>query len=107
MRNMFHRTLVFLAWLLLPATAAAQAQESPSRYDEPDPALDAAVEACLETEGVTVLSEHDLICYNSAIYPEQFLKLANLPETRRIINDNNAPDPEEVLHWIELAKEAV
>ena len=29
------------------------------------------------------------------------------PETRRIINDNNAPDPEEVLHWIELAKEAV
>ena len=85
MRNMFHRTLVFLAWLLLPATAAAQAQESPSRYDEPDPALDAAVEACLETEGVTVLSEHDSICYNSAIYPEQFLKLANLPETRRII----------------------
>ena len=29
------------------------------------------------------------------------------PETRRIINDSNAPDPEEVLHWIELAKEVV
>jgi len=82
---MFHRTLVFLAWLFLPAAASGQIGDAPDRYDRPDPALDAAVDACLGTEGVSVLSEHNSICYNSAIYPEQFLKLANLPETGRII----------------------
>lgn len=85
MRNMFHRTLVFLAGLLLSATAWGQAPGGPVQYDTPDPALDAAVDACLETEGISVLSEHNSICYNSAIYPEQFLKLANLPEADRII----------------------
>lgn len=71
--------------LAFAAPALADNADGPISFDAPDPALDAAVDACLETEGVSLLSEYNSICYNSAIFPEQFLKLSNLPEAERII----------------------
>ncbi|MEL6727287.1 MAG: hypothetical protein AAFU81_09160 [Pseudomonadota bacterium] len=55
------------------------------QFDQPDPETDRLVEQCLETEGVNMLEGSDVICYNSAIFPEQFLKLNGLPDASRII----------------------
>ena len=75
-------------WILgLVSVCAAQwasAQDSIT-FDRPDPETDRLVEQCLETDGVNVLEGTDVICYNSAIFPEQFLKLNGLPEASRII----------------------
>lgn len=54
-------------------------------FDGPDPETDRLVEQCLETEGVGMLEGSDVICYNAAIFPEQFLKLNGLPSASRII----------------------
>lgn len=54
-------------------------------YDTPDSETDRLVEQCLNTKGVSVLEGSDVICYNSAIFPEQFLKLNALPPASRII----------------------
>ncbi len=54
-------------------------------YDRPDPETDQLVERCLASEGVTMLEGTDVICYNAAIFPEQFLKLNGLPNASRII----------------------
>ncbi len=54
-------------------------------FDTPDPVIDALVEQCLATEGVNVLPETDVICYNSPIFPEQFIALNTLPDASRII----------------------
>jgi hypothetical protein len=54
-------------------------------FDTPDAATDALVEQCLETDGVNVLDGTDVICYNAAIFPEQFLKLNALPPASKII----------------------
>lgn len=62
----------------------AQAQDAPV-FDRPDVETDQLVERCLETDGVTMLEGTDVICYNAAIFPEQFLKLNSLPEASRII----------------------
>lgn len=63
---------------------AAIAQDS-FAYDTPDSETDHLVEQCLDTKGVSVLEGSDVICYNSAIFPEQFLKLNALPPASRII----------------------
>ena len=62
----------------------AQAIGAPA-FDRPDARTDQLVEQCLATEGVTMLEGTDVICYNAAIFPEQFLKLNALPEASRII----------------------
>lgn len=62
----------------------AQAQAAPV-FDRPDAETDQLVERCLATEGVTMLEDTDVICYNAAIFPEQFLKLNSLPDASRII----------------------
>jgi hypothetical protein len=54
-------------------------------FDRSDPETDRLVAECLETDGVNMLEGSDVICYNSAIFPEQFLKLNALPEASRII----------------------
>ncbi|MEM1035535.1 MAG: hypothetical protein AAGI14_02115 [Pseudomonadota bacterium] len=54
-------------------------------FDTPDRVVDALVEQCLETDGVTYFDDSKTICYNSAIFPEQFLKLNDLPSADRII----------------------
>lgn len=70
-----------LGWALAPlATAQAQIEFDPS-----DSATDRLVEQCLETEGVNMLEGTDVICYNAAIFPEQFLKLNELPEASKIV----------------------
>ena len=77
------RSLVFAALTfhgLSPANA-----HSGSAFDRPDPETDRLVERCLETEGVGMLEGSDVICYNAAIFPEQFLKLNALPPASRII----------------------
>ncbi|MEL7041155.1 MAG: hypothetical protein AAGL90_06505 [Pseudomonadota bacterium] len=64
----------------------AMAQESERLpFDRADPETDRLVEQCLITEGVTMLEGTDVICYNAAIFPEQFLKLNSMPEASRII----------------------
>ena len=84
------RTRLFaLRWIAglltgLTLSFAANAQ-SGGTYDSPDPETDSLVERCLETEGVSVLEGTDVICYNAAIFPEQFLKLNSLPPASRII----------------------
>lgn len=70
------------ASLIIAATANAQETIT---FDRPDPETDRLVEQCLETEGVNMLENSDVICYNAAIFPEQFLKLNALPEASRII----------------------
>lgn len=65
-------------------SAGANAQTA-STYDSPDPETDLLVEQCLEKDGVTMLEGTDVICYNAAIFPEQFLKLNSLPPASRII----------------------
>ena len=68
----------------LTMACAANAQDI-NAYDSPDPETDALVEQCLETKGVSMLEDTNVICYNSAIFPEQFLKLNSLPAASRII----------------------
>ena len=70
-----------LGWALAPL-ASAQAQ---IEFDPSDSATDRLVEQCLETEGVNMLEGTDVICYNAAIFPEQFLKLNELPEASKIV----------------------
>lgn len=54
-------------------------------FDVPDTETSMLVAECLETEGVSFFEESRSICYNSAIFPEQFLKLKDLPPAERII----------------------
>lgn len=56
-----------------------------SLYAEPRADIDEVVEACLETEGVNLLTEYDTICYNSAIFPEQFLQLNDYAPAKQIV----------------------
>ena len=72
----------FMLGLILAPMATAQDADP---FDRPDAETDRLVEMCLETEGVTVLEGTDVICYNAAIFPEQFLKLNALPDASRII----------------------
>lgn len=67
--------------ILLPA-ATAQADTA---FAMPDAETDRLVAQCLATEGVGMLEDSDVICYNAAIFPEQFLKLNALPPASRII----------------------
>ncbi len=73
-----------IALMGLFAAFAASAQDE-LVFDRSDPETDRLVAECLETEGVNMLEGSDVICYNSAIFPEQFLKLNALPEASRII----------------------
>lgn len=61
-----------------------QAQAAPV-FDAPDLETDRLVDACMEGEGVFVIEGTDVICYNDAIYPEQFLKLNEFAPASRII----------------------
>lgn len=88
LRKMRKRHSVF-SWMTsllagLAITFGAQAQDT-ATYDSPDPETDLLVEQCLETEGVSMLEDANVICYNAAIFPEQFLKLNSLPPADRII----------------------
>lgn len=74
--------LAALFGLIFPVSAFAQDMVA---FDAPDPETDRLVDQCLETDGVNVLEGTDVICYNAAIFPEQFLKLNALPEASRII----------------------
>lgn len=65
--------------------AMPEAAGTAADFDSAKAGLDAAVEACLETNGVAYLSDVDSICYNDAIFPGQFLQLADLPAAERII----------------------
>jgi len=69
---------------LNPVWAEAEFPET-RMYASPDAELDQLVATCLRTEGVNMLPKEDIICYNSAIFPEQFLKLNTLPPASRII----------------------
>lgn len=74
--------LACLASLMMsPFTVAQEA----ITFDRPDAETDQLVQQCLDTEGVTMLEGTDVICYNAAIFPEQFLKLNALPAASRII----------------------
>ena len=75
-------SIIGLVSLVGAQTALAQDERV---FDRPDPETDRLVEQCLATDGVTMLEGTDVICYNSAIFPEQFLKLNALPEASRII----------------------
>lgn len=72
----------FVLGLSLAQMSAAQEE---FKFDAPDSETDQLVEMCLETDGVSMLEGTDVICYNAAIFPEQFLKLNALPEASRII----------------------
>ncbi len=61
------------------------AEPANETFDAPDPALDALVETCLATEDVHVLPDTNTICYNAAIFPGQFLQLADMAPADRII----------------------
>ncbi|MEM7494180.1 MAG: hypothetical protein AAF296_12425 [Pseudomonadota bacterium] len=54
-------------------------------FANPDPEIDELVQECFETDGVSYFETSQTICYNSAIFPEQFLKLNDLPAADRII----------------------
>ncbi|MEO1661773.1 MAG: hypothetical protein AAFR51_12340 [Pseudomonadota bacterium] len=67
--------------VLVPFAAA----QTPITFDPADPETDRLVEQCLETKGVNMLEGTDVICYNAAIFPEQFLKLNELPPASKIV----------------------
>ncbi|MAK60495.1 MAG: hypothetical protein CMK09_05925 [Ponticaulis sp.] len=71
-----------LCCFLILAGIGAQAE---MEFDEPDRMTDALVEKCLEQPGVDFIENTDVICYNAAIFPEQFLKLNTLADASRII----------------------
>lgn len=54
-------------------------------YDDPVPEIDAYVDACMDRDGVGFLPGTDVICYNAAIFPEQYLKLNELEPASRIV----------------------
>lgn len=73
---------IFIAALLSAPFVMAQGDIA---FDAPDAQTDALVEQCLEMDGVNMLPDTDVICYNSAIFPEQFLKLNEFPPASKII----------------------
>lgn len=79
---------ILLAIGLVPA-AYGEIDEPEIVFDENDPALDPLVEQCLGMDGVGFIEGTKTICYNSAIYPEQFLKLAELADADQIIISSN------------------
>lgn len=81
--NSFRHLAAIAAALGIAYTPLAAAQSD--GFDSPDPALDAEVEACLEADGVSVLPDTETICYNAAIFPGQFLQLADMAPADRII----------------------
>lgn len=74
-----------IAGLLLAFPSNAQAGQEAPAFDENDPALDRLVEACLDMEGVGFIEDSDTICYNAAIFPAEFLALAELRPADQII----------------------
>ena len=76
------RVILLAVWLLNAFHTEAAGQ---IEYDAPDPVLDQAVTRCLNTEGVTFFETDRTLCYNAAIFPEQFLKLNELPAAQRVI----------------------
>lgn len=71
--------------VLLSVFCAGLSAQAAVSFDEGDAVTDALVERCMEQDGVGMLEGTDVICYNAAIFPEQFLKLNDLPEASRII----------------------
>lgn len=80
---MLSRYILLYVFCLLALPLGAHSQSAD--FTPPDPDRDALVERCLNTEGVGKLAGTDVICYNSAIFPEQFLKLNTLAPARQII----------------------
>lgn len=74
--------LVWICGFIIAPLATAQ---STIIFDRPDAETDHLVEQCLDMDGVSMIEGTDVICYNAAIFPEQFLKLNSLPEASRII----------------------
>ncbi len=76
---------LWILGLVSMAVAPSAVSQDSRTFDRSDLETDRLVEQCLATEGVNMLEGTDVICYNSAIFPEQFLKLNALPEASRII----------------------
>ena len=74
-----------LGWICGLMIAPLATAQSSVTFDRPDVETDRLVEQCLDTDGVSMLEGTDVICYNAAIFPEQFLKLNALPPASRII----------------------
>ncbi|MDJ0921885.1 MAG: hypothetical protein QNI84_12225 [Henriciella sp.] len=72
----------FIAFLVHAMAASASPDVD---FVDGSPEIDAVVEACLESEGVSLLTEFDTICYNSAIFPEQFLQLNDFDPAKQIV----------------------
>ena len=86
MANLIYRFFVVsCSAILLGLVANAQSGVEAPTFDENDAALDVLVEACLGMEGVGFIEGTQTICYNAAIFPAEFLKLADLPPADRII----------------------
>ncbi len=82
---MRHFLTASLALLGVAFAPAGTAQSSEIIFDQAVPEIDAAVTACLDQKGVEFLPDSDVICYNAAIFPEEFLRLNDLEPASRII----------------------
>ncbi|MEM5517401.1 hypothetical protein WNY37_10585 [Henriciella sp. AS95] len=86
MFNLFPLKLPSLGLLTtIIAMSASFATAQGISFDEPIDSLDEEVDACLASEGVSVLPDTKTICYNAAIFPGQFLQLADMDPADRII----------------------
>lgn len=74
-----------LGVFMLAGMPALAQDEIPVTFSPSDPELDALVDQCLDTQGLSVIPDTDVICYNDAIFPEQFLKLNTMEQASRII----------------------
>lgn len=81
MRSVFTALVLFIAACFSSASFA----QGELQFDEPVPEIDALVEDCFDQKGVAFLPDTDVICYNAAIFPEEFLKLNTLGPASRII----------------------
>ncbi len=79
----FSRSFIFV--LSSIAGLCCPLAEADINFVPSDPETDVLVDRCLGTEGVMLLEGTDVICYNAPIFPEQFLKLNDIPPARQII----------------------
>lgn len=79
--NRLHSLVAALGLCMMALSASAEDIE----FDDPAPEIDRLVKQCMDLSGVGMIPETDVICYNAAIFPEEFLKLNSLPEASRII----------------------
>jgi len=77
--------LAFILGLVSVLGSFQAHSESDLAFDPSDAEMDRLVDLCLDQPGIGMIEGSDVLCYNEAIFPEQFLALNDYPPVSRII----------------------